>query len=72
MKKFLTDWIPITKLKEEFILIEFTNLKEFNDAAKNESLNPSQVIFEDREKTYFHDSSSSKKTYYLLVKERFK
>lgn len=65
-----TDWIPINKIKEKNTLIDLKTIADFNSSANNKTLNPSGIIFEDREKYYFSDDNPSGKTYYILMKSR--
>ena len=65
-----TDWVPINKLKEKNTIIDLKNITDFNSSANNETLNPSGIIFEDKEKYYFSDDNPSGKTYYIIMKHR--
>jgi len=65
-RKVKVGGISISLLKEKYIPQEVFSLKEFNELAKNEELNPSKTVFEDDQKTYFYND---KNVFYYFFRE---
>ncbi len=66
IRKVKVGGISISLLKEKYVPQEVFSLKEFNELAKNEELNPSKTVFEDKQKIYFYNDKS---VFYYFFKE---